>query len=58
MIGDRLHPTVGDFSTAFLAVTVISLLAAPVCLGFPTNAGVAMSGHYRESDSIEIDGAT
>jgi hypothetical protein len=44
-IGDRLHPTIADFSTAFLTVTVISLIAAPVCLGFPSNAGAAMSGH-------------
>ena len=45
LIGDCLHPTIGDFSTAFLVVTAISLLAAPICLGFPVNAGAAMSGN-------------
>ena len=58
MIGDHLHPTIGDFSTAFLVVTAISLFAAPVCLGFPINAGAAMSGHRRKTDNIEIDAAT
>ena len=42
MIGDRLDPTVGDFSTAFLAVTVVSLIAAPVCFG--------LSDQRRRSD--------
>jgi EmrB/QacA subfamily drug resistance transporter len=54
MIGDRLHPTIGDFSTAFLTVTVISLIAAPVCLGFPINAGAAMSGHRHKTGNIEF----
>jgi MFS family permease len=58
MVGDRLHPTIGDFSTAFLAVTVISLIAAPVCLGFPINAGAAMSGQRRKIENIEINAAT
>ena len=54
-IGDRLHPTIGDFSTALLAVTAISLIAAPVCLGFPINAGAATSGQRRKTDNIEIN---
>jgi MFS family permease len=58
LIGDRLHPTIGDFSTAFLVVTAISLLAAPICWGFPVNAGAAMSGQRRKTDTIEIDAAT
>ena len=57
MIGDHLHPTIGDFSAAFLAVTAISLLAAPVCLGFPRNAGAVMSGHRRKTEDIEVDAA-
>jgi MFS family permease len=42
--------SVRDFSTAFLIVTAISLIAAPVCLGFPRNAGAAMSGHGRKDE--------
>jgi hypothetical protein len=44
----------GDFSTAFLTVTVISPIAAPVCLGFPINAGEAMSGHRHKTGNIEF----
>ena len=41
------HPTphLADFSVAFLVVTAISLVAAPVCARLPRNAGAAMSGH-------------
>jgi len=34
-----------DFSAAFIVVTVISLIAAPVCALLPKNAGAEMSGH-------------
>ena len=34
-----------DFSVAFLTVTAISFMAAPVCARLPRNAGAAMSGH-------------
>jgi len=34
----------GDFSVAFLVVTGVSLLASPVCLAFPRNAGEEMRG--------------
>src|SRR6201991_265298 len=34
-----------DFSVAFLVVTFISLVAAPVCALLPRNAGAEMSGH-------------
>ncbi|KJV32543.1 MFS transporter [Luteibacter yeojuensis] len=34
-----------DFSVAFLVVTFISLIAAPVCALLPRNAGAEMSGH-------------
>ncbi len=54
----HLHPGVGDFSAAFLVVTAISLLAAPVCLGYPRDAGAEMSGHRREGAGIEAEQAT
>jgi MFS family permease len=57
-ISDHLHATVGDFSMAFLVVTAISLLAAPVCLGYPRYAGAVMSGHRRQRDEIEVEAAT
>jgi EmrB/QacA subfamily drug resistance transporter len=57
-IAGHLHASVGDFSTAFLIVTAISLLAAPVCLGYPRNAGAEMSGHRRKGDEIEMESAT
>jgi EmrB/QacA subfamily drug resistance transporter len=57
-IAGHLHASVGDFSTAFLIVTAISLLAAPVCLGYPRDAGAAMSGHQRKGDRIEVESAT
>jgi EmrB/QacA subfamily drug resistance transporter len=34
-----------DFSVAFLVVTFVSLVAAPVCALLPRNAGAEMSGH-------------
>jgi MFS family permease len=52
------HASVGDFSTAFLIVTAISLLAAPVCLQFPRDAGARMSGHRRKGGEIEVESAT
>ncbi|SKB28204.1 MFS transporter [Luteibacter sp. 22Crub2.1] len=41
----REHAQLPDFSVAFLVVTFVSLLAAPVCLLLPKNAGAEMSGH-------------
>lgn len=41
----RQHATLADFTTAFLVVTGISLLASPVCSRLPADAGAAMSGH-------------
>ncbi|SDF38238.1 MFS transporter [Dyella sp. 333MFSha] len=43
----REHAQLPDFSAAFLVVTFVSLLAAPVCLLLPKNAGAEMSGHRR-----------
>ena len=57
-LGGRVHAGVSDFSTAFLVVTAISLIAAPVCLGYPRNAGAQMSGHRLKRDEIEVDSAT
>ena len=57
-IAGNLHASVGDFSAAFLIVTAISLLAAPVCLGYPRDAGAEMSGRPREGGTIEADKAT
>jgi hypothetical protein len=37
-------PTLADFSTAFLAVTAVSLLAPLVCLKFDRKAGAELSG--------------
>jgi len=39
------HAQLPDFSVAFLVVTFVSLIAAPVCLLLPRNAGAEMSGH-------------
>ncbi|WP_243649268.1 MFS transporter [Luteibacter rhizovicinus] len=36
---------IGDFSVAFLVVTIVSLFAAPICALLPRNAGAEMSGH-------------
>jgi len=57
-ISGHLNASIGDFSTAFLIVTAISLLAAPVCLGYPRNAGADMSGHHRKDDAIKAESAT
>jgi EmrB/QacA subfamily drug resistance transporter len=58
-LAGHTHVVVGDFSAAFLIVTAISLLAAPVCLAYPRNAGATMSGHRRKRDEIETEaGAT
>ncbi|MEX1827025.1 MFS transporter [Luteibacter sp. CQ10] len=41
----REHAQLPDFSVAFLVVTFVSLIAAPVCALLPKNAGAEMSGH-------------
>jgi len=43
----REHAQLPDFNVAFLVVTFVSLLAAPVCLLLPKNAGAEMSGHRK-----------
>lgn len=45
LLSGRQHATLADFTTAFLVVTAISLLASPVCAQLPKDAGAAMSGH-------------
>jgi len=49
----RTETTLTDFSVAFLAVTAISLLAAPVSAKLPLNAGDAMSGHRSRHEAAE-----
>lgn len=41
----RENAQLPDFSVAFLVVTFVSLIAAPVCALLPRNAGAEMSGH-------------
>jgi len=41
----RENAQLPDFSVAFLVVTFVSLVAAPVCALLPRNAGAEMSGH-------------
>ncbi|MDQ0390583.1 MFS transporter [Labrys monachus] len=48
LVSGHLHPALGDFSVAFIVVTAISLLAAPVCAKLPANAGDAMSGRRNK----------
>ena len=57
-LAGRLDASVADFSAAFLIVTAISLLAAPVCLGYPRNAGAEMSGRRQEGGEFEAEQAT
>lgn len=41
----REHAVPGDFSVAFLVITAVSILAAPISARFAPNAGMEMSGH-------------
>jgi hypothetical protein len=43
--------SLGDYSIAFLAVTLISLLAPPVSLLLARDAGTELSGHRVEATS-------
>jgi hypothetical protein len=45
----HLTPHLPDFSVAFIGVTLISILSAPVCSRLPRNAGSAMTGHVEPS---------
>jgi EmrB/QacA subfamily drug resistance transporter len=54
-VAGRADVAVGDFSAAFLIVTAISLVAAPVCLAYPRDAGAEMSGRRRK-ESGELEG--
>jgi EmrB/QacA subfamily drug resistance transporter len=51
----RADNTLADFSVAFLVVTVISLLAAPVSAGLPQGAGDAMSGYRARRETVGRD---
>jgi len=57
-IANHPHATVGDFSAAFLVVTAISLIAAPICLGYPRDAGVVMAGRQITTTELEVEAAT
>lgn len=43
-VAGHARPTAGDFSAAFFAVTAVAVLAVPVCLRLPADAGDAMAG--------------
>jgi EmrB/QacA subfamily drug resistance transporter len=43
-------PNLRDFSVAFLAVGFVSLIAAPVSLAMPRNAGAELSGHKAAAE--------
>jgi hypothetical protein len=44
-VSGHLTPHLPDFTVAFIGVTLISILSAPVCARLPRNAGSAMTGH-------------
>jgi EmrB/QacA subfamily drug resistance transporter len=46
--GNHIVPTPADFSAAFLSVAAISLLAGPVSLLLPKDAGAEMSGRHAD----------
>lgn len=50
VLSGRQEALVTDFSVAFLVVTAISLLAAPVCARIPKNAGSDMTGYQDGPD--------
>ena len=49
LFGGRAQANLWDFSVAFLVVTAISVLAAPVSARLPKNAGADISGHRRRA---------
>ncbi len=56
-LAGHAHATIGDFSAAFLIVTAISLLSAPICLAYPRHAGDEMSGRRRRPEALEAEPA-
>jgi len=54
-LSGRIEASVGDFSAAFLVVTAISLIAAPVCLAYPRDAGDSMSGRRRKTEELAVE---
>ncbi len=44
-ISGHTAPTLTDYDVAFLAVSAMALLAAPLCARLPRNAGDALTGH-------------
>ncbi len=51
-ISGHAAPTMADFSTAYLVVAGLSVLAVPLCLTLPRDAGAEVSGHRRKDDAI------
>ena len=45
----RSEPTLSDFTVAFFAVALISLLPLPLSMALPENAGAELTGHRRNS---------
>jgi hypothetical protein len=48
-------PHLADFSVAFLAVTAISFMAAPVCARLSRDAGSSMSGHVAVGGPVAAE---
>ncbi len=46
VLAGRATPALPDFSAAFLVVAAAAMLAAPLALSLPRNAGNEMSGHH------------
>ena len=48
MLSGRLQPGLQDFSAGFLVVAAMALLAAPLAMRLPRNAGDEVSGHHAD----------
>ena len=46
MLSGRVQPGLPDYSAAFLAVAAVAVLAAPMALRLPRDAGDEVSGHH------------
>jgi len=46
LLSQRVQPGLPDYSAAFLAVAAVALLAAPMALRLPRDAGDEVSGHH------------
>ena len=48
LMSGRTSPALADFSTGFLVVAAVALLASPLALRLPLDAGDEMSGHHAD----------